>query len=217
MPPLYLQLHTAEELRFFSDLAHLIEGILFFLVVFFVLMQIRQGRWGEIAAWVWPSLILAGGIFLPLFSFAHHFDELGLAWQAAVNIPQQRQHLIMAVLITMAGGAELFYLRSKGKTLLFRFVLPVVLLVIGLLFVTHPQHGTEEAILRVATIHRYLGSALILSGISRFLEIYFSKKVPCLKFLWIVFLFIAALFLISYREPAGAYEIDHQLYSQLED
>lgn len=200
-----LKLHTPEELVFFSNIAHWTEGALFFVVVGIAILQLF-GYFRD-KLYLWPSLILIAGLFLPLFTFSHHLEELGLAWQASILDPQQRQHMLMAILLTIAGLSEL--LRLKYRKSAWKFVLPIVLGIIGILFVIHPQHGTSEAVMQATLIHKYLGSALILSGLFRLAEMLWQHR-RWLAYPWLFLLAIAAVFLISYREPVGAYMPAHE-------
>lgn len=208
-----LKLHTPEELVFYSNVAHWIEGAIFLIVAMVALLQIFGYLKNKL--YLWPSLILIAGLFLPLFAFSHHLGELELAWQATIYDPQQRQHMFMALLMSIAGFSEL--MRLKYRESLWKFVLPVVLSIIGVLFLTHPQHGTSDAVLQAALIHKYLGSVLVLSGVFRALEMLWqNKNKKWLAYPWLIFLTFAAALLISYREPQGAYMPMDQNMSQMD-
>lgn len=194
------KIHTPEELVLYSNIAHWVEGGIFLLVAAIALLQIFGYLKNKL--YLWPSLILIAGLFLPIFSFIHHLDELGLAWQATIYDPQQRQHMFMAILMSIGGFSEL--MRLKYRESLWKFILPIVLATIGVLFLTHPQHGTNEAVLQAALIHKYLGSVLVLSGVFRAAEMLWPNR-KWLAYPWLIFLTIAAVLLISYREPEGAY------------
>ena len=90
---LVLQLHTPQELQYFSNLAHWIEGGLFILIALIAFVQLLgklRSRW---LSYLWPSIVLISGIFLPVFMFAHHTgSEFKLALDATFLIPEQRQH-----------------------------------------------------------------------------------------------------------------------------
>ena len=203
-----LKLHTPDELQLYSNIGHWIEGGLFLIIAGIAFVQAFGYLHSQRAQYLWPVIILVAGIFLPLFSFSHHFNELTLAWKATIYDPQQLQHMIMAILITIAGVAEVAYLRGQGKNQLLRFVFPLVVGIIGIMFITHPQHGTSEAVLRAVTIHKYLGTVLIFAGIFKALEVIKKNTQRWLTFSWIFFLTIAAILLISYREPEGAYMLN---------
>ena len=203
-----LKLHTPEQLQFYSNIAHWIEGVIFLVVAIIAFLQALGFLQKKNLIYLWPSLILVSGLFLPIFAFSHHLKELPLAWQATIYDAQQRQHMIMAILIAAAGVAEIAYLKGRNKKTFLQLVFPLVLTIIGLMFITHPQHGTGEAVLRAMTIHQYLGSVLILSGLFKTAEVFGRNTIKWLVFPWILFLVIAATLLISYREPEGAYRIE---------
>ena len=91
-------------------------------------------------------------------------------------------------------------------------VLPGVLVTLGGMFLTHPQHGTEEAIRESVRYHSILGVMLALTGLFRGLKIIFS--IP--GYLWAGSLLIVAVFLMKYREPEGAYEKEHAAHHYME-
>lgn len=198
-----LELHSPEELVFLSNIGHWAIGVLLLVVAIVAFSQALGRLRGSVARYVWPSLILIAGASLPLMTFIHHATELPLLMKAFMVDMQQLQHMVMAILLVIAGIAEIAYLR--GRTAL-RFVFPAALGIIGVLFLVHPQHGTSEAVAQAAVIHRYLGAAILLAAFFRVMEVA-KKSVRWLRFPWIAFTIVAALLLISYREPAGAYEI----------
>ncbi len=202
-----LKLHTPEELQLYSNIAHWVEGGLFLIIAGIVFVQALGYLRSQRTDYLWPVIIIVAGIFLPLFSFLHHLNELALAWKATIYDPQQLQHMIMATLFTIAGVAEVAYLRGQKKNQLLRFIFPLVIGVIGIMFITHLQHGTSEAILRAVTIHKYLGTALVLAGVFKALEVIKKNNQRWLTFVWVFLLTIAAILLISYREPEGAYQL----------
>lgn len=207
--PLILRLHTPEELIFYSNLVHQIEGGLFLVVVIIVFGQ-ALGYWRKYL-YVWPGLVLLAGFFLPLFSYAHHIGELDLAWRATIYDPPQRQHMGMAILLSIAGTAELVGLK-KQKQFIWRLIFPGLLMIIGVLFITHPQHGTGDAVMRAALIHSYLGAALIAAGLFKAAAVFWTDKK--LAVIWLLPMLLASVLLIIYREPKGAYQIDNFNHQQ---
>lgn len=204
---LIYQLHSPEELVRLSNYAHWAEGGMFLLVVIFSLLNIFFGKYKPKLGFVWPTLVLLSGLFLFVFSYSHHYNEMALAWKATWTDGQQRQHFYMGVLITLAGLGELIALKLEKSISVFKFFLPISLSLIGILFLTHPQHGTSEAVVQAKMIHNYLGVAILLSGVFKFAEVLWSKKAQWLLYPWIVFLAIAAVLLVGYREPEGAYRL----------
>jgi len=54
--------------------------------------------------------------------------------------------------------------------------------------------------------HAFLGFVIILAGLLKAAEVLWQRRFRWLAFPWIVLLFTAALMLITYREPQGAYK-----------
>lgn len=187
--------HTPEEMRQLSNLGHIIEGILFAIVGLLALL----GKLG-VFTWVslvWPILVLISGIVLLLLLYPRHpVSEWGLIWRDA----QQREHTIIAAAVAIAGVAEL--LSSAIRAL--SYVWPAAIILTGSVFLFHAQHGTSEAAARAARQHRTLGTTLILAGLLDLVEIVSGAGYATI--LWPIVLLIAAVQLLLYREPEGAYE-----------
>jgi len=193
--------HTPEEMRRLSNLGHIVEGALFAIVGLLALLsKLDAFTWPSSA---WPLLVLISGILLLLLLYPRHpFSDWPLIWRDA----QQRQHTIIAFAIAIAGVAEL--LRSALPAL--SYVWPAAIILTGGLFLFHAQHGTSEAAAKAVWQHRALGTTLIVAGLLNLFEI--ATGVRFAAILWPIALLIAAVQLLLYREPAGAYEgeMDHQ-------
>lgn len=201
------QLHSPEEFRYLSSLGHWVVGYIFLGLTIIAFLQ----SLGFLATkkYLWPALIvLAGVILIPLNLLHHSIEQLPLVWKVIELDPQQRQHFIMFNLIFLGGVVELLVSLKKFRADVWRFIWPTVLIVIGLMFLFHPQHGSIEALAYSVPYHRTLGTVLVLSGVFRTLEIIWQKKYKIFTFGWIVFLFIASILLVVYNEPKGVYEID---------
>lgn len=217
MNDLIFQLHTPEEFRYLSSLGHWIAGYIFLGVTIIAFLQSRGFLISK--KFLWPALVVLTGVTLIPFNLLHHsFEQLPLVWKVIELDPQQRQHFIMFNLIFVGGIVELLLSLKKFRGNVWRFVWPAVLVVIGLMFLFHPQHGSAEALAYSVPYHRTLGTVLVLSGFLRTLEITWSKKYKIFAFGWIAFLFIASILLVVYNEPKGAYEIDlpaeHEILQQ---
>ena len=187
--------HTPEEMRRLSNLAHMIEGVLLVIVGLLALLgNLNTFQWTSTA---WPLLILVAGIVLLFLLYPlHPVSEWGLIWRDA----QQRQHTIIAAAVAIAGIAELL---SSAIPLL-RYVWPAAIILTGGLFFFHAQHGTSEAAAKAVRQHRFLGSTLIAAGTLNLVEILSGSRFAAI--LWPIALLIAAVLLLLYREPEGAYE-----------
>lgn len=195
-------LHSVEEMQRLSNLGHRIEGVLLIIVALIAL--------GEAAGIVkkkllWPSVLVVAGLFLIGFLLLHHgLTQLKLVWNLITSDPQQRQHLVMAVLLTIAGGSEIVY-RTKGYNI-FRYVWPVIICAIGIMFLLHEQHGSSAAVEWAQTIHKYLGLLMILVAIFIVVGIVLEKKYRWTRYAWPLLLMATSIFLFIYKEPRGAYD-----------
>lgn len=204
---LIFQLHSPEEFRYLSSLGHWIIGYIFIgvcLIAFLQILGILKSR-----PYIWPLLVVVSGlVFIPFNLLHHSLKQLPLVWKVIELGPQQRQHFIMFNLIFVGGIVELLLSLKKFRENVWRFVWPAVLVVIGLMFLFHPQHGSAGALAYSIPYHHTLGTVLVLSGFLRTLEIIWPKKHKIFVFGWIAFLFVASILLIVYNEPKGAYEIN---------
>ena len=187
--------HTPEEMRRLSNLGHIVEGALFAIVgVLALLGNLGTFTWVSLT---WPILVLFSGIVLLFLLYPlHPISEWGLIWRDA----QQREHTIIAAAVAIAGVAEL--LSSAIRAL--SYVWPAAIILTGGVFLFHAQHGTSEAAARAARQHRNLGTTFILAGLLNFVEIISGTMFAAI--LWPIVLLIAAVQLLLYREPEGAYE-----------
>lgn len=205
MNDVIFQLHTPEEFRYLSSLGHWIAGYIFLGVAVIALLQALGFLKKHI--YLWPLLVsIAGIIFIPYSMMHHGLNELPLVWKVIELDPQQRQHFIMFNLLFIAGVIELLLSLKKIKGKFWQFIWPGVLLIIGYLFLTHPQHGTAEAQAYAVPFHTTLGVVLVITGVLKAAEVIWSHKYKWITYGWIIVLFIASLMLISYNEPEGAYQ-----------
>ncbi|MBI3732993.1 MAG: hypothetical protein HY259_05985 [Chloroflexi bacterium] len=144
------------------------------------------------AATAWPLLLLAAGALLLIFIYPRHPVA---DWSAIWNDPQQRQHTLIAVAIAWAGALELIG---------WRFGWPLAAMLVGVLFLSHTQHGTGHAMSRAVLLHRRLGLTVIMGAALRAAEIITGAEL--LAWLWPLALLAAAAQLIIYHEPEGAFE-----------
>lgn len=207
------QLHTPEEFRYLSSVGHWIAGYIFLAVVIVAFLQ-KLGFLKN-KPYIWPILVtIAGNILIPYNILHHKLNELPLVLKVIELDSQQRQHFIMFNLIFIGGVTELLISMKKAKAKLWHFVWPAAILIIGLLFLTHPQHGNAEALAYTIPFHKSLGIILIIAAVGKSADVIWSKKYKWIAYLWIFFLFISSIMLISYNEPIGAYQMDHEKQQQ---
>jgi len=185
--------HSPEEQRRLSNLGHLLEGLLLAVVGCLALLNnVASISWAGMA---WPIMLLVAGILLLILIYPRH--PL-VDWPSIWKDPQQRQHTLMALAITVGGAAELAD---------WWFIWPLAILLIGVQFLAHTQHGQSEAVSRAVLKHRVLGSTLVLAGLLNLVENIIDADV--LAILWPIVLLTAAAQLFLYREPEGAFEAYH--------
>lgn len=199
-------LHSPEQLRFLSNLAHWIEGALLSIVA--ILMFIERMGIVKSAGFrlLWPAILLTAGIFLPLFMLTHH--GLGMVHESfhiVTQDPQQFQHLMMALLLMAAGLTRVLLLKGILKNIFWDLVRPICFFTIGLMFLMHAQHGTADAVSWAVTVHKYLGAIIILSSLLQIAAITYFPQGKAAAIAGAVLLLSSGFFLLSYSEPQGAY------------
>lgn len=201
-----MEIQTPEQLQFVSNLAHWIEGVIFATVALIALLRARGHMKWKGAQYVWPSLIVMAGLFLPAYIVLRPgFDQVGVTWSFVVNDPQQREHFLMALFLVLAGSAEIVSEAKIVQGRVWKLITPAALLGIGAVLLVHTEYGTPQAIAESVTQHRYQGSLVILVGGFKAAEVLWQQRIKWLAYPWIILLFITAALLINYREPDGAY------------
>ncbi len=196
--------HLAAEMRRWSNLGHRVEGGVLAAASVSALLEtldVLSGGW----VYVWPGLLVAAGLFLPLVIFGHGhetYEHMG-GRAAMLQDPQQRQHLVMAAILLLAGSAEIVAL--AGGSPILHYIWPLGLAVVGVMFVIHTQRGTDEATLKAVRIHRILGSTIILAALARGIQHSLGATRGLWAYAWSVILLIVAFQLLIYREPEGTY------------
>lgn len=200
-------LHTPVEMRAISNIAHVIEGVVLGAAALIIILQ-AAGRFDEgRAKFLWPGLIVFAGTALLLYLvIPHHgLERTRLQWSFVFGDPQQRQHVIIASLIIVAGVVEILARAGRLHGSHWPLAWPIALAVVGTLFIVHQQHGTGDAVARATLVHRWLGTTLVLAGTLAGIGVVLDRRRGALAVGGGVLLFIAALLLIAYREPEGAY------------
>lgn len=200
--------HTAEEMRAISDFVHRAEGVMVAVIGLLVIAEaagrLRNRR-------VWPGMMCVAGLFLlaTLLAPHHGLNHARTQWAFVFGDAQQRQHLVIAALVTAGGLAELLNRAGRLKARRWALVWPAAVVGVGLAFLLHTQHGTGEAVARAVTVHRLLALVFIATGIARGLEVVRDSRAGVLRYAWGVLLLVAAGILFVYREPPGAYAAPH--------
>lgn len=186
----------------YSNLAHQVVGVLLGAVGVFAGLEsfgVVSGIW----LYTWPVLLLIVGFFVPLFIWAvarkHH-----VRLAQVLADPQQQQHFILSGVMFGGGLAETLRVAGVWPGLL-GYVWPLALILIGLGFVTHTQHGTSEAMVKAVCAHRLLGGTAILAGLARGLQVGLGDRAGFAGLGWVFLILLTALQFLIYHEPEGAY------------
>jgi hypothetical protein len=201
-----LPLHSPEEMRQIVNVAHVLEGVVIGAAAIAMLLEARvESRAARLA---WPGLMVAAGVGLLLFMLVPHHGlvEAMTQWRFVLGDPQQRQHLVIAILLTFAGLVEVQRRREHLAARGWGFAWPAALAAIGTLFLVHTQHGTAEAVASAVRVHRYLGAAFVVAGVLSAVNASRFRPSRRLSLAVAVVLLATASLLIAYREPPGAYE-----------
>ncbi|MCI0396626.1 MAG: hypothetical protein L0332_00620 [Chloroflexi bacterium] len=186
----------------YSNFAHIVVGLLLGAVALLAALEafgLVRGGW----RYLWPGLLVGAGLFVPLFIlWAARRYRRPLAQLLADH--QQQQHFLLSGLLFAGGLAEFLSLAGVLPFLL-ALVMPLALILIGLLFIVHEQHGTAGAVARAVLAHRLLGGTLVLAGLARAVAVVLRGTD---NLVWVVLLMAAAAQLLAYREPEGAYMAD---------
>jgi hypothetical protein len=185
---------TPEQLQFMSNVGHTIEGVLFAIVAFIALFEALGYAKRKGAQYLWPSLIVIAGIFLPIYILLQRgLDQVGVSWNFVIHDPQQRQHIFMAGLLVVAGATELAVRSKTVRGRLWEFIAPSALMVIGVTLLFHTQYGTPEAVAESMRKHHYQGISVILVGTFRIADLLWQGRQRWLAYPWIVFLLITSV------------------------
>lgn len=200
--------HTADEMRAISDFVHRGEGAIVAVVALLVIAE-EAGRLRNRR--LWPATVCIAGLFLfaALLAPHHGLSHARSQWAFVFGDAQQRQHLLIAVLVTVGGLVELLNRAGRLKARRWALVWPAAIASVGIAFLLHTQHGTGDAVARAVTAHRLLAGVFIVAGIARAAEVLRDTRTGLLRYAWGVILLIAAGILFTYREPAGAYAEPH--------
>lgn len=203
--------HTADEMREISNLVHRIEGTLLGAAAIVALAHAgglgRSGRWRYLS----PAILLGAGLVLLVILLfpTHGLNTAVDQWRFIFATPQQVQHVYLSTLWIAGGTAELLARRTALPRSTWGLGMPLSIVVSGLLFFLHPQHGTGKAVEHALSVHREIGAALITAGGLRLVQAFFGdgdRRVSRLGYAWAFALLVGAVLLTTYHEPAGAYE-----------
>lgn len=174
------------------------------LVGLLTLLEALRGTPRGAMRFMWPALTVAAALLLPLFVIVPSgrpiVDTAATMWRD----PQQRQHLFMAATLLGAGGVEL--LRRSTRTNHASGAWPLALFILGVLLMVHTEYGTPEAVRWARRQHIYQGASVVIAA-GCFAAARLRNRLGRTAVIGgPLMLLAAAVLLLIYREPAGAYE-----------
>ncbi len=193
-----MPLHTPQELVQLSNAAHIAEGIVLILIAALIVAQgfgYLQKGWQR---YLVPGVALLASLILAGFLFIDHYNELPRAWHWVMTDMQQQQHFWIGVILGVASIAAIIGIKLKQKWL--DLALPVAFAAIGILFLVHPQHGTDAEAARGLLIHRIVGTSLIIAGLTAAGSFFFKQWRKVLAVVTGIALIVSAGGLMMYRE-----------------
>ncbi len=198
--------------RRLSNVGHWAEGALFAIMGVVALLE-ALGKLGGAARYLPAAPLVLAGIVIPAILFGHSHGAASHQ-REMMKDPQQRQHLAMAALILVSGLAELGLRAAWLPFTPFAYTWPAALVVIGVMFMLHTQHGSHQAMAKAVRFHRLLGAVIALAGVARAVQIATKEPRGGFAFASAALLFVVAGLLVTYREPEDAYDApgDHRAH-----
>lgn len=194
-----MSLHTPEELVQLSNAAHIAEGVVLTIIAILVIAQAfgyLQKTWQR---YLVPGIALLASLILAGFLFVDHYNELPRAWHWVMTDMQQQQHFWIGLILGITSIAAIVGLKLKQKWL--ELSLPAAFVVIGILFLVHPQHGADAEAAKGLMIHRVVGTSLIIAGFAAASGFFLKQWRKVLAVVTGVALIVSAGALMLYREP----------------
>lgn len=173
-----------------SEEVHWIGGVAFTAVALLLLhrAQMLQGGW---VPWLLPLLLLGYGL--------ESFADL---WVHGSAVPvnygtESRQHLLQGSALLVAGAVEALRLMQRLKAPAWRFVLPMALAVVALVFLVHAQHGGGGSMALMQVQHRAFAIALLVAAAAKTIEGHAVLERCRLQGAWLLALLIFGLEMLN--------------------
>lgn len=205
-----LKLHTASEWAVESTRGHWTLGL--FIFVLFISSLAERYNWKNkkvIAKYIAPFvLILFGALLSFVGPILHTFisnPQPSAVWYLMTHNSQFLQHFFGGLVFIIAGIAE--HIRY-GKTQGFlQYIAPLAIGLSGIIFFFHQQLGVSTSVVYAMGWHMSFGVFMITGSVFRVIDLLFFESKKGFFFVWIIAILIGASMMMTYREPAGAYQL----------
>ncbi len=183
-----------------AEAVHKLAGVL--IVLFVVASLVKEsgrlrGTWPD---YLLPIGVLGLGLFLVLDPIVFHGGGFGA---------EGLQHQIQGALLLGVAGIELARARGTLQHRSFAAVLPIAIMVVGLLFVVHSQHGGGDMVTQLVQ-HRILGATVILAAVVKAADSLKLAKGNWASVGWLLLLLAVTFQLFLYVEGANAGGVHEQ-------
>lgn len=167
------------------------------LILVFVALGLAK-EWGQMrGAWLTyllPASLCGVGLFLLLDPIVFHGGDFGV---------EGLQHQLQGALLLGIGAVEVARSRGRLEHRAFGALLPIAIVIVGLLFVLHSQHGGGDAALQMVQ-HRILGTTIMLAGIVKGADALKLAKGNWAAVGWLLLLLAVATQLFLYTEGGAS-------------
>lgn len=173
------------------ELVHKLFAIVLLVIALPALLHAVEAIRGRWPLYLIPAaLLLVGGMLIldPVLFHGGDFGAEGL------------QHQAQGAALAAAGAVEWLRARGKLRGRWLAFLLPLVVIGVGLLFVVHTQHGQGASAACQLVQHRFLGATVIGAGLVKLAAASGRAQGNWADVGWLLLLTLAAVQLFLYSE-----------------
>jgi hypothetical protein len=155
-------------------------------------MEVIHGRW---PSYLIPAALLLVGGMLILDPVLFHGGDFGA---------EGFQHQVQGVALAAAGVVESLRARGTLRGRSFAFLLPLIVIAVGVLFVVHSQHGSGAGAACQLVQHRFLGTTVIGAGLVKLAAAAGRTRGNWADVGWLLLLVLTAVQLALYSESIAS-------------
>lgn len=145
---------------------------------------------GDWPRYILPVALAAAGLFLVLDPIVFHGGDFGA---------EGVQHQVQGALMLVVAAVELGRARGRLEHRLWGAALPLGIIIVGLMFAIHSQHGGGDMMLQLVQ-HRITGTTLILTGVVQGIDNLKLARGKWAAIGWLLLLFAVCLQFLLYAE-----------------
>lgn len=193
------------EVQQLANLAHQVSGILLIITAFLILLSYNKKLQASLQRGYATLLIVTSLLFTSYILVSKGIQNLKLLIEVILSFPEIAVHLSQIVIIIVGCVGELYLIGKMRMHQSLQLIFPGAFILLGMTNILHPRGSFHDE--HTMYIHALLGCLQILFGLflivgrllpSSFEKFFFQK-------LAVLFLFLAGVVLISYKEPPFAY------------